>query len=549
MKRELKVSATILLCLLCAGRIAAENALPKEAANDPILRAMLAEMDRSKAQLKLEGVSAPYYIDYRITDTDSYLYQAAFGATRTDLRARARYLRVVVRIGDYKQDSFYQRGEGVVDVVSADDDEFAIRHKLWLATDQAYKNAAEALTAKNAALKQLTIDTQVDDFARAEPVQMIKPLVTLDPTATSWAGALKDISSFYRQDPEIESVETNLAFQAINRYYVNSEGTIVRSGYSVYSLAGEASTQAADGMRLDRSVEVIAGDFKDLPTPAKFKQDTEAVMGTLRQLRAAPLVDEEYHGPVLFEGDSATNVVASLIGENVLGRKPALGQPARTTGAFASSYMARVLPESVSVVDDPTISAWQGTPLLGHYDVDDEGVPAAKVLLVDKGKLVAYDLGREPIRDFPASNGHGRAQYPMNAPGASLGNLILQSSDAISDDALKSKLMEMCKQRDLHYCYLVSAGGPGNAPRMLYRVFTSDGHEELVRGAVFGDLDSRAIRSDIVATGEKAFVENLPGAIPHSVASPSLLFDDLEIKRIDENKEKLPEYPAPALGK
>lgn len=549
MKRECGIPAVIFMCLFCAGRIAAENALPKEAANDSILRAMIAEMERSKAQLKLEGVSAPYYIDYRITDTDSYLYQAAFGATRTELRARARYLRVVVRIGDYKQDSFYQRGEGVVDVVSADDDEFAIRHKLWLATDQAYKNAAEALSAKNAALKQLTIDTQVDDFAHAEPVQVIRPMATIDPAATSWAGVLKDVSGFYRQDPQIESVETSLAFQAINRYYVNSEGTIVRTGYSVYSLGGEASTQAADGMRLNRSVNDIVGNFKDLPTPAKFKQDTEAVMGTLRLLRAAPLVEEEYHGPVLFEGDSATNIVASLIGENVLGRKPPLGQPARTTGAFASSYMARVLPETISVVDDPTISEWQGTALLGHYEVDDEGVPAARVVLVDKGKLVAYDLGREPIRDFPASNGHGRAQYPMNAPGASLGNVILQTSDAVSDDALKAKLMEMCKQRDLPYCYLVSAGGPSNAPRMLYRVFTSDGHEELVRGAVFGDLDARAIRSDIVATGEKAFVENLPGAIPHSVASPALLFDDLEVKRIDENKEKLPEYPAPALGK
>lgn len=547
--KELKASAVILLCLLCAGQIAAENPLPKDATQDSVLRAMTAEMERSKAQLKLEGVSAPYYIDYRITDSNAYICQAAFGATRMEMRVHARYLRVVVRIGDYKQDSFYQRGEGVVDVVSSDSDEFATRRKLWLATDQAYKNAAEALTAKNAALKQLTIDTQVDDFAHAEPVQMIRPLVTLDPAATSWAGVLKDISGYYRQDPQIESVETNLAFQATNRYYVNSEGTIVRDGYSVYSLAGTASTQSADGMRLDRSTEVVEGNFKDLPSPTKFKQETEAVMASLRQLRAAPLVDEEYHGPVLFEGDGAANVVASLIGENVLGRKPALGQPARTTGAFASSYLARVLPETISVVDDPTISTWQGTQLLGHYEVDDDGVAAAKVLLVDKGKLVAYDLGREPIRDFPASNGHGRARYPMNAPGASLGNLILQSSEAVSDDALKAKLMELCKQRDLPYCYLVSAGGPGNSPRMLYRVFTSDGHEELVRGAVFGDLDARAIRSDIVAVGDKAFVENLPNAIPHSIVSPALLFDDLEIKRIDQNKEKLPEYPPPALGK
>lgn len=549
MLKQSKVLAAGLFCLFCAGYVAAENAPPKEAANDPVLRAMIAEMDRSKAQLKLEGVSSPYYIDYRITDTDSYVYQTSFGATRTDVRARTRYLRVVVRIGDYKLDSFYERGQGTVDIVSADDDEFAIRHKLWLATDEAYKSAAEALTAKNAALKQLTIDTQVDDFARAEPAQLIRPLAALDPAVSSWSGVLKDISGYYRQDPQIESVEADLAFQATNRYYVNSEGTIVRTGYAVYSLVGAASTQASDGMRLDRSADVVVGNFRDLPPPAKFRANTEAVMGTLRGLRAAPLVDEEYHGPVLFEGDAATHVIAGLIGENVLGRKPALGQPARTTGTFASSYLARVLPESISVVDDPTMPSWQETPLLGYYEVDDEGVPAAKTSLVDKGKLVAYDLGREPIRDFPHSNGHGRAQYPMNAPGASIGNLILQSSDPLTESALKSKLLELCKQRDLPFGYVVTAGGPRNSPRLLYRVFTSDGHEELVRGAVFGDLDARAMRNDIVATGDKSFVENLPIAVPHSIVSPSLLFDELEVKRVDQNKEKLPEYPPPPLGK
>jgi hypothetical protein len=272
-------------------------------------------------------------------------------------------------------------------------------------------------------------------------------------------------------------------------------------------------------------------------------------MSTLRQLRDAPVVEEEYRGPVLFEGDAATHVVADLIGENVLGRKPALGQPARTRGVFAASYMSRVLPEFLSVQDDPTISTWQGEPLLGDYDVDDDGVKAMKVSLIEKGKLIAYDLGREPIRDFPTSNGHGRAQYPMNSPGASLGNLIVQSSEPLSDAALKAKLIELCKQRDLPYGYIARAIGQRNSPRLLYRVFVKDGHEELVRGAIFGDLDTRAMRSDIVAAGDKVAVENRPQAIPHSIASPSLLFDELEVKRINQNKEKLPEYPAPQLGK
>ena len=548
--RTLKLAVAAFCCffLTCVILIA-QDTLPKDAASDPVLRAMVAEMERSKTQLKLEGVSAPYYIDYRVMDMDRYASEAAWGAARIDLHNRMRYVRVVVRIGDYKQDSFYQGGQGLVELLGIDDDEFAIRHELWLATDQAYKAAAEALTAKNAALKQLTIEYPVDDFAHADPVRLVEPLARLDPESSSWAKVVQEVSGFYRKDPQLESSEANLSFEATNRYFVNSEGTVVRTGRSMYSLSAEASTQAADGMSLERSSAFVEGSFKDLPTPEKFKQHAEGMIATLRQLREAPVVEEEYRGPVLFDADAATHVVADLIGENVLGRKPALGQPARTRGAFAASFQSKVLPDFLSVQDDPTLSTWQSKPLLGHYEVDDDGVKAMKVSLVDKGKLIAYDLSREPIRDFPLSNGHGRAQYPMTPPGASLGNLILQSSDPLSDDAMKAKLLDLCKQHDLAFCYRVKTTGPRNAPRLLYKVFTKDGHEELVRGAVFGDLDTRSMRNDIVAAGDKAEIENRPTSIPHSIVSPALLFDELEVKRVDQNKEKLPEYPAPELGK
>ena len=136
---------------------------------------MHAELERSKAQLKMEQVAAPYYIEYRVFDVDQYVADASFGALRGDLRTRFRFLRVVVRVGDYKQDSYIGRGEGTLDFMPVDDDMLAFRHQLWTATDRAYKAAAEALTAKQAQLKQLTVDQPVDDFARATPVQSIEP--------------------------------------------------------------------------------------------------------------------------------------------------------------------------------------------------------------------------------------------------------------------------------------------------------------------------------------------------------------------------------------
>jgi hypothetical protein len=88
-----------------------------------------------------------------------------------------------------------------------------------------------------------------------------------------------------------------------------------------------------------------------------------------------------------------------------------------------------------------------------------------------------------------------------------------------------------------------------SVPRLLYKVWVKDGHEELVRGAVFADLDARALRNDLVAAGSDLNIENRVLNIPHSIVTPSILFDELEVKRQDIQKSKLPEYPAPPAAR
>jgi TldD protein len=524
-------------------------ARPKDSPDDdPVLQAMRAELERSKTELKLEGMAAPYYIDYRVTDMDTHAAEAMFGAVRTEVHVRFRFLRVVVRVGDYKQDSFFGQGQGQLDFMPLDNDVVALRHQIWLATDNAYKAAAESLTAKQAKLKQYTVDQPVDDFAHADPVVFIGPLAKLDFDSRPWNKMLQDASALYKNDPQIESADAALNFAAVNRYFVNSEGAVVRTGQNIYELRIAASTQAADGMRLDRSHAYSVTDMKELPSEETMLADTTKMFGTLRELRDAPIADEEYRGPVLFSADAASTVFSDLIGENILGLRPDLGQPARTKGAFAASYKSRVLPDFLSVVDDPTLASVDGRSLMGKYDVDDEGVKAVPVSVIENGKLVNYLMGREPIRDFPASNGHGRARGPQNYPGPSLGNMIVKSSETSSPEELRKKLIELCQQRDLPYGYYVETLGPQRTPRLLYKVWVKDGHEELVRGAVFGDLDTRTLRTDLIAAGNDVYVDNQPLNIPHSVVNPSILFDELEVKRANGNQEKLPEYPAPTAA-
>jgi TldD protein len=536
------------LALLAALLLATAGVLPAQdsaASEDPLLRAMLAELQRSKSELKLADVQAPYYVDYRLTDVDQYVAEAAFGAVRSALRTRLRMLRIVVRVGDYKQDSYYGPGEGVVDVGPLDDDETGLRHQLWLGTDRAYKAASEALTAKQAELKKFSVDQQVDDFAHASPVQLVAPLARMDLAPQPWLATLEEASGLYKSDPQIQSLNASLRFTVTNRYFVSSEGAVVRTGDSFYQVYVGGYTQAADGMRLDRSHGYQVRQMKDLPAKAEVLSRTRELLTSLKQLRDAPVSEEEYRGPVLLSADAAAGVMSELVGPNLLGNRPTLGQNARTTGEWANNYKSRVLPDFLSAADDPSLTSFEGHALLGNYDVDAEGVKGSRVSLIEKGQLVNYLLSREPIRDFPTSNGHGRASV-TGPPTSSLGNLIVQSSDPISSDELKKKLIEACKQRNLPYGYFVVTLGPRLTPRLLYRISTKDGHEELVRGAVFGDLDMRALRNNIVAAGKEIDSEDRLDPIPQSVVSPELLFDELEVKRGDTAKQKLPDYPPPA---
>jgi len=526
---------------------AQQKPIPPEAAADPILRALQAELARSKSQLKMDNVEAPFYIEYRVFDVEQFDASAAFGALRDQNRTRLRLIRAVVRLGDYKLDSFFNAGQGVSDILPLDNDELAIRHQVWLATDQAYKRASEAFSNKKAQLKQLNIDEPVDDFAKAEPVVSVGPVAKLEVDPPKWTKMLESATSVYRSDPQIQSFLASLNFTVFSQYFVNTEGTITRHGSAHYQITLSASEQAPDGMRLDRAPQFTANRIEELPTPDEFQADAVKLVADMKTLREAPIADEEYRGPVLFSNDAATDMFFDLIVPNVLGRRPLPGRPARTVGAFASSWKARVLPDFISVVDDPTLDAFAEHGLGGSYKVDDEGVPAAPVTVVDKGTLVNYLIGRVPIRDFPASNGHGRASGNGNTAPAP-GNLFFRPAKTSTREELKKQLLDECRTRGLKYGYFVDTLGPRLSPRMLYRVWTNDGHEELVRGAIFNELDIRALRSDLVAAGDDPLVSNRTGVPFMAIVSPSVLFDELEVKRADNTKDKLPDYPAPALN-
>ena len=529
---------------------AIHSAAVKAAASDPLLNAMQQELDRERELLLLPGMQRPYFIEYRLDDFQAWEAVATYGALTREERQHQRIVRVTVRVGDYTSDSSSSRGDGSVEIAPEDNDPAALRYALWTTTDEAYKNALRAYAGKQAQLKRFEKLPTEKDFSAAPPTVSLQPFLKIELDEPEWKRRIVDASGVFLTDPALQSVTKDVQYSnasvrglVVNRWLVNSEGALVRHGSSGYTANYSVSGQAADGMRLGRDNGSTAARASDLESAAAFHKRAVDDVLSFEALRAAPVADaEDFHGPVLFSGDAASEVLDRLFVPNVLAERPEMGTTARTSGAYQSSFRSRVLPELLDVVDDPRLDRFNGRSLVGSYTVDDEGIPAQSVDVVEHGKLMNYLTSRTPIRDFPASDGHGRAG-PGGPAHSAAGVVIFKAVTPTPADAMHAKLIAMAKEqaRDV---YEVETMGGESAPRLLYRVHP-DGTRQLVRGAVFDELDIRSLRSDIIAAGDDAYVNNSLGNIPHTTIAPSLLFDDIGVKRATEEQQKLPYYAPP----
>jgi TldD protein len=163
------------------------------------------------------------------------------------------------------------------------------------------------------------------------------------------------------------------------------------------------------------------------------------------------------------------------------------------------------------------------------------------------GKLENYLIGREPVRDFPQSNGHGRAGIAGKLPTPAIGVLKVTARDGLTDDELNRKLLDLAKDRDLKNVYRECTWAANNDPAAALprHPGVPAGKRELVRGAELDDLDQRALRSGVEAAGKDLRVANYFGDIPQTVLAPALLLDDVTLRRANEKNDKLPFYPPP----
>jgi predicted Zn-dependent protease len=524
---------------------------------DPVMRAMTDELQRSVAELQFKDLDKPYFIQYIVVDQDRYRASATFGALTGSDSSRARYLQAQVRVGDYDFDnSEFVQGQfqgqpqsGITTKTVTDDDYDGIRHSLWLTTDAAYKQAVEQLARKRAFVQNKIRGDQIPDFSKEMAVNAVGSHRGLEVNKAAWEKQVREWSAVFKDYPEIEESSVQLEAQLTHRYLVNSEGTRTLQPSVLVSVEVDAGSSAADGMRLRHWIPFNAGAFDQLPPAADVTKAIRQMAADLTKLRSAPVLDADYSGPVLFTGQASAEMFARVLVPNLSGQRLPLTeqQQAQTNRSELVDRMNRpVLPRFLSVFDDPTAQRIGSQELLGHYQVDDQGVPAKRVSLIEQGVLKSFLMSRRPGKDMPQSNGHGRSGIPGRET-AQIGNLFIQSSEGKSYEDLKQQLIKMCQEENLQYGIVIKAligdgRSPIGAPVLTYKVYVADGREELIRGAFAQGIPIRSLRQ-IEAVGNDAFVVNrLAGSsdlpTPTSIVAPSVLLEEVELKRPTGTQQK-----------
>jgi TldD protein len=581
----------------------AQTAVPDD--SDRTLRAMHDELERSRNRLQLEGVEKPFYIEYRLLDLDMRTVTSSFGALVSSSTTRNRFMSVDVRLGDYHLDSSnfisedgFQGFLGSTGEVGIDGDYNSLRQDLWLATDQAYKAAATQMSLKQAFLRSLTKPPEIDDFSQAPALVKLDSRLQPDWTARHWEEEARTASAALRKFPALYGSRVNYNLIYATTYLMNSEGTILRASRSLAAIEVALDTQAEDGMPLHNFYALDVARPADLPDTATVSKAVAQAGTELMELRASPLVPD-YSGPVLFDARASGSLLAQVLAPSLSGARPPLSmmrafdQIMERMGGrseWSGRVGTRVLPPSVTLVDDPTIKEYQGQWLPGNYEVDDEGVKGQRVSMVENGVLKNLLMSRRPGPDFQASNGHGRSGN-LSTPQPLSSNLFFQSNEPLKPADLRKKFLDACRADGHEWCIEVKrmdnpalssvrqedfsefiggiAGGIATGERMpllMYRVYVADGREELVRGGYIERLTLRSIRN-LPGIGDDLtvfrYMQNpaggfagtalgafgaAQGGIPSTVIAPSIVLEEAEIRGFHGEPRRLPLVPSPPLN-
>lgn len=541
-----------------------------------IFKAMGDELSRTVKRLKLKKYQKPYFVQYKTLESEGIYITAAYGSLTSSSRSKYRRFYSDIRVGSYEMDSS-KPGGGLSSLLGSsfltggvtipvEDDYYAIRHEIWLASDKAYKKAIESYEAKKAELKANPVSGRLPDLTKEKPVVFLKPTVSLDLDRKKWEERSRKLSGIFLDHPEIENGAVSFNYRGANAWLINNEGFKHRDGQLAAELTVSALIRAKDGRSYADSIVFVGDKPSDLPDYEKMAASTNELIARLTKISKAPLA-ESYSGPVLFTAKANGKLMNTILSKLLSGPQ----EGGSGSGLFKKEHPyknqigKRVASRIITVVDDPTAKEYNGEKLYGHFEADDDGVMAQKLTLIEKGVLKTFCTSRNPTRGVKGSNGHSG-----NGKGTT-SVLFVSCEPNMSYKKLKKKLRSIGKEQGYDDVYIVKrfapklglfslgsalssifAGysGPSLVPSLLYKVNVKNGKETLVRGATIV-LNPRRVMREVVAGGKKEepVLVGSTGGRTVSIVVPDMLIRDLDIKEPSKKSRKPPIVTNPLIDK
>jgi TldD protein len=522
------------------------------------------ELSLALSQLQ-SAEATPHYVSIALTDQSEVRIVGEMGGLIRDNQNRIRTVDVDLRVGTPELDSSHPlRGFSALDgddrgmLQVPFDDGFALRHAVRSEMDRAYREASEriVLVRANRDVKVAEEDTS-PDFEPRESVLANEQVDDLEFSLPEWRATIEELSGLLAVHPQIYSSTVGLTGRRLHTTFVDSEGSRLVHGRLRFRVGIQARAVADDGdvVHVVRTEDVHEADR--LPSHEELQRWVEATAERLVALKHAPR-GEPYSGPVLLRGRASAVFVHEVFGHRVEGHRQKREHEGKT---FLEYVGSAILPEYISIYDDPTLDSFEGTDLNGHYAFDDEGVPAQRVALVEDGVFRGFLMQRSPIRGFANSNGHGRRSVG-NPPAARMGNTMVRSSKEMSSEKLRAMLLRQIRDQGLEYGYIVEDidGGFTLTGRMMpnafnvrasasWRVYADGRPDELVRGIDLVGTPLVAFNSVLASDDDYQVFNGTCGAesgwVPVSAVAPGLLFQQLEFQLKEKGQERPPLLPKP----
>ena len=562
--RVARTAVALLLLVPILGQRLLEAKQPPAPDSNVLLATMEKELHRGQAELAKQD-PAPYFTSYNVSDADVLVVVGAQGGVLNSSRIRRRGAAVSMRIGSPDLDNTHeeQRSSGISSgPLPLRDDPDALARVLWKLTYEQYRKAQQAYTnVKTKTAVRAKDEDESPDFTREKPSTYREdPPAVVMPEQKVWEDLARRYSAAFRPFSQVEQSAVVLFGEKQQNYLVSTEGTKVVTSETIFRIVIEAESRADDGMELLRVETFQFSDPARIPSEAEIAKHIQKMASDLQALRTAPLA-VPYTGPALLSGRAAAVFFHEVLGHRVEGQRQRGRQEGQT---FAKKIGEKILPDFLSVTDDPTLRTLAGTELAGWYRYDDEGVPAARVEIVKDGVLKNFVMGRLPVKNFAASNGHGRAQAGLMPVGRQ-GNLIVTSSQSIPDAELRARFLDEIKKQGKPYgLYFEDIQGGFTLttrtlpqsfqvlPVMVWRVYADGRPDELVRGVdIVGT--PLTVLGRIQATGQTTSIFNgvcgaESGSVPVAAAAPAMLFSEMEVQKRAYGDNRPPILPPPPSG-